>query len=251
MFLNYQIVALPALQDNYVWLIHDEINAIVVDPGCATVVNTYLKQHQLNLQLVLITHKHNDHIGGVAELVQKYAPLVIAKQSHSNMQYLQQLKPWLDKLTILNIPGHTDDHLAYLWDKQHLFCGDTLFGLGCGRVFTQDYLAMYTSLQTIAHLPPSTLCYPAHEYTLRNGQFISQFDPNSAFYQNYLEHLTSKLVMRSNSLPVLLADELIYNPFLRCVTQANFVDYLAGLTQQSFIDGLDAFIYLRQLRNQF
>ena len=249
--MKYTIVALRALKDNYVWLIHDDKSAIVVDPTEAHVVEQYLQQHNLSLKIILLTHNHPDHTGGVKILCQRYHPECIDNfnQQLADGQMLHLADMDLS-VKVLLTPGHTFEHVCYLVDDKHLFCGDTLFGMGCGRVFTNDFVAMYNSLNKIKALPESTLCYPAHEYTANNLRFITSIDDNHAYYQDYAKYLVMKLTSLQNSLPTVLADELRYNLFLRC-DEPHVWGIVSAKSGELISDEENCFVVLRQLRNAF
>lgn len=249
--MNYTIIALNALKDNYIWLIHDGQNAVAVDPTESHVVEQYLQQHNLSLKVILLTHNHPDHTGGVKALCERYAPTCIDNfvQQLADGQMLNLADLDLS-VKVLLTPGHTLEHVCYLVDDKHLFCGDTLFGMGCGRVFTNDFVAMYSSLNKIKVLPESTLCYPAHEYTANNLRFITSVDTNHLYYQDYAKYLLMKLSSTQNSLPTVLADELHYNLFLRCNDPKVWA--MVGTKCGELIsDEENCFVVLRQLRNAF
>ena len=170
-----------AFSDNYIWVIHNQTHAAVIDPGIASPVIEYLQSKKLQLSAILITHHHNDHTGGNAELLQSfdvpvYGPLneSIATVSHPLREGDQvNLEEMSLNLKVLDTPGHTRGHIAYYGSNQFnmVFCGDTLFACGCGRVFEGTTQQMYQSLQKLSQLPGDTLIFCSHEYTLGNIQF--------------------------------------------------------------------------------
>ena len=259
---DYKIVALTALSDNYMWLIHNGQQAVVIDPTLAAVVMEYLVEHNLNLAGILLTHSHADHTAGVAELCHHYGCAVRA-----NFNYLELAAPQLadspglaegeiiklgnfSAFTVLLTPGHTRDHVCYLFDQQHLFCGDTLFASGCGRVFTLDFKAMYASLAKIKALDPQLLCYPAHEYTAKNLAFSESLEVNPAAYAAYRQQVLAKLAHWQNTLPTRLSDELRYNLFLRC-EESSIWPTISRHSARPIFSGLECFTRLRELRNNF
>lgn len=248
--LNYQVIPLKSGQDNYIWLIHDEQHAIVIDPTEAKIVKAYLTKHDLNLQAILLTHGHADHIGGVKELNLSYQPEIIdnLKQQLFESQIIQI--GTFPVFQVMLTPGHTAEHAVYLFDMKHLFCGDVLFSMGCGRVFTNDFDAAYASLRNIKALDPAIRCYPAHEYTANNLRFTSVLDKTPDYYTQFAKFVVMKLSSLQNSLPTLLSDELQYNLFLRC--HDPLVWSLVAAASDEIIDSeFNCFVALRKLRNNF
>ncbi len=217
------IEPIKAFTDNYIWAIVNKSNKSlwIVDPGEAKPVIEYIKAQDLNLCGILITHHHYDHCGGVAELQKKYSiPVYGPKHSDILATHLvaDKQKIFLPECNlsfeVLAIPGHTLEHIAYYCETEHLlFCGDTLFSAGCGRVFEGTQQQMVDSLQTLASLPDDTLVYCAHEYTLKNLQFAQLVEPqneDSARQLAFVRGLEGK-----PSIPTTLALEKKMNPFLR------------------------------------
>lgn len=186
-----QIIPIPAFQDNYIWLIHDGQNAAVVDPGDALPVLNTLNTLNLHLEAILITHHHQDHIGGVDTLLAHFPHIKIYAPAleHYNFQHIAvrdcnqiSVANWLNAVSVISLPGHTLGHVAFYLeqDKAHyLFCGDTLFGAGCGRLFEGMPVQMFDSLKKLASLPGDTLVFCAHEYTLHNINFALSLEPNN------------------------------------------------------------------------
>lgn len=226
--MNYSIHTIPAFNDNYLWLVADNRSrqALVVDPGDATPVLAALDSLQLELAAILVTHHHSDHTGGVEELVAKYAVPVYGPPSTRIPQVTRPLhegdRPLVLGLEfeILAVPGHTLDHIAYvtrdIGTQPVLFCGDTLFAGGCGRLFEGTPAQMYESLSKLSALPGDTLVYCAHEYTLANLRFASLVEPDNPALQQRLAAVTRLRHDNRPSVPSQLADELATNPFLRC-----------------------------------
>ncbi len=249
--MNYQLKALRALQDNYIWVIHNEKSAIVVDPTLAEPVDEFLQQNKLQLASILLTHGHIDHIGGVAELVNKYSPQVVDNFSDQLTDTTEIQIDGFPLIRVILTPGHMYEHVCYLFDQKHLFCGDTLFALGCGRVFTNDYQLMYDSLAKLKKLNNNVLCYPAHEYTLNNLRFTLELDnENQDYYAEFINKTDSKLFEKQNSLPTLLSDELKYNLFLRD-DDARLWTVVGKKSESVITNGFEYFKQLRMIRNNF
>ncbi len=221
----FNITPTPAFADNYIWLLKSEQNpeVAVVDPGDATPVLERLQSEQLSLGAILITHHHHDHTGGIRRLkaafphVRVYGPAdePIPGITHPLTEGDEVQLPWCsDSLRVFEIPGHTAGHIAYAGDGL-LFCGDTLFAGGCGRVFDGTMAQMAASLQRIAQLPEETLLYCAHEYTQDNLGFAQLVEPEN---QAIAARQEATRMMRSQgqpSVPSLLSLQLKTNPFLR------------------------------------
>ncbi len=241
---------IPIFEDNYVFVLVNDVTktALVVDPGESTSIMRYIDEEKLSLKGILLTHHHHDHIGGAQDLQNDlgapvYAPLKNKNQIPFADHYLtegEKLEIDSFHFQIIELPGHTLGHIAY-WEKNKnwLFSGDVLFGLGCGRLFEGTYSQAYTSLQRIKNLPPETLIYCTHEYTETNLQFchrLSRMDdsPITGDDENlelYANELRNKRSLNLASVPLKLSIESKVNPFL-----------LAKDVSQ--------FTYLRELRNK-
>lgn len=248
-----QITPIPAFADNYIWLLHNHVYAIVIDPGDAAAVKTKLQQLNLKLAAICITHYHADHIGGVEALIEAYSPTVYApiygqysfdhiELSDNEHLYIEALDVHFD---IMWLPGHTPDHIAYL-NNQNLFCGDVIFAAGCGRLLDGTPEQMLKALNRIKQLQPSTRLYCAHEYTIHNINFALSLEPNN---QDLLQRKKEMLAIRAKgkpSIPSTLAIELKTNPFLRCLDSNIIANANSGLT-----DELSVFTKIRELRNHY
>lgn len=218
-----QLYPLAALNDNYIWLAHDGRHAMVVDPGEADPVISFLQQQQLELGAILITHHHADHCHGVAELRRRWPQAqvlgpasvqVLVSQMVGEGDTIVLTAPAME-LAVWAVPGHTLDHLAY-YGHGWLFCGDTLFAGGCGRLFEGSAAQLYHSLQRLAALPATTLVCCAHEYTLANLAFAAAVEPDNAAIAARIQRDSLRRQQQLATLPATLADEWSTNPFLRC-----------------------------------
>jgi len=249
--MSLEIVAIPALKDNYIWLgVNAELGqAFVVDPGEAAPVLEYLESQDLALAAILATHKHADHTGGILELLDAYPDTPVYAHEKENVTGTThfvadgdefKLFMWPIPFTVLFIPGHTFGHVAY-YAAPALFCGDTLFSAGCGRVFEGTPAQMFASLEKLAALPDDTEIYCGHEYTLNNLRFAMMAEPeNRNIMQRYLD--IEKLCEHGEpSLPSTMKIERLTNPFLRCKQRA----------QLSGKDPVVIFQQLREWKNRF
>lgn len=247
---------LNAFKDNYIWFIQENTDLIVVDPGESDVVLSYIQNNQLTLKSILLTHDHNDHIGGVAELlkysdVPVYGMCSIATKQLKNNDIINLSNKISG--TILATPGHTYTSICYLLDItgiKHLFCGDTLFAAGCGRVFTGDFQAMFNSLNQLKKLDPNFLVYPGHEYTLKNLKFAQFIEPNNIIISERIHEESIKLETLNNTLPVTISIEQKTNPFFRC-NDINFINAFSKIINQKINGEFDCFLKLREFKNNF
>jgi len=251
-----QIQPIPAFDDNYLWLIHNSQNAIIVDPGAAAPVQTYLNQHNLTLCAVLITHHHADHIGGVAELLENAPPGIPVYGPQADQNRIPTISrgckdndtvviPELDlQFHVMTVPGHTSGHIAYYCPTlASLFCGD--------RLFEGTPAQMLTSLKKIAVLPPDTRIYCAHEYTLSNLRFAVAVEPHNTVLQSRFQEVSAARAQGVATVPSVLATEMATNPFLRSASP----DIIHTLQNNHKLDGptdeVSVFTAVRLWKNTF
>lgn len=255
-----KLIALPAFTDNYIWLLHNDRYVLAVDPGDSTAVLNWLRQHPgLQLDTILVTHHHADHTGGLAELVartgaQSFGPAL--EKMPVDVQAVEQGHrfKWHElHFEVLDVPGHTLGHVAY-WAQPAgqdpvLFCGDTLFSGGCGRLFEGTPAQMLDSLDRLAALPDNTQVCCAHEYTLANLKFALAVEPQNKALQRHFEICTQQRQQAIPTLPVTIKTERAINPFLR----SREADVMAAVRQHDpqARDEVSTFAALRQWKNDF
>lgn len=260
------IQQIPAFDDNYLWLIHNSQNAIIVDPGDAVPLSAYLNQHNLKLCAILITHHHPDHIGGVNALLSQFGssipvfgPLLdqqsgrISSITHGCVDDATVQIPELGlQLQVLNVPGHTSTHIAYYAKAlSSLFCGDTLFAGGCGRLFEGTPAQMLTSLKRIAALPPATRIYCAHEYTLSNLRFAVAIEPENTALQARFVQVSAQRANGISTVPSELSVELQTNPFMRSTSPDIIHTLQSNHKLNGATDEVSVFAATRQWKNNF
>lgn len=250
----FQISLIPAFKDNYIWLLTQGNRAFVVDPGDAAPVLAKLDADELRLEGILITHHHADHQGGIAELKARYQAEVFAPAEESitgcsrPLSGGERIDVLGQMLNVMAVPGHTLGHIAY-FGPGVLFCGDTLFGAGCGRLFEGTPAQMSASLDSIASLPDETRIYCAHEYTEANLRFALAVEPENPAVHQRVAKVAALRAAGLSSVPSVLAEEKATNPFLRCAEPAVIE---AGL-QHAAVDRSKTAIFaaIRGWRNNF
>ncbi|MDQ2820488.1 MAG: hydroxyacylglutathione hydrolase [Pseudomonadota bacterium] len=275
--MSLTILALPAFQDNYLWLIHDGVHAAVVDPGDAGPVLAALAGHGLQLTAILLTHHHADHIGGVPRLLE-HADVPVFGPAGENIAVVTvplaegarvEVPGLALTLDVLDVPGHTRGHIAYVThnavthkyvthnavthnsEETWLFCGDTLFAGGCGRLFEGTPTQMASSLAKLAALPGDTLVYCAHEYTLANLRFAAQVEPDNRALQARRVSAAEKRGDNVPTVPSTIALEQATNPFLRVTSPAIVASLEAAGRARPGATPTELFAALREWKNVF
>jgi hydroxyacylglutathione hydrolase len=215
-----QIIPLPAFRDNYIWLLRHGTTATVVDPGDAAPVLRYLADEGLTLGAILITHHHSDHVGGIEALLAAHPAPVYGPAREAIPAITRPVGdgdvvsvPGAD-FQVIDVPGHTAGHVAY-YAAPTLFCGDTLFAAGCGRIFEGTPAQLFASLERLAELPGDTQVYCTHEYTLSNLAFAAAVEPGNPAIAERIAHCEAIRAAQKPTVPFLLSGELLTNPFLR------------------------------------
>ena len=220
------IEIIKCLKDNYSYLIIDEIskNACIIDPGEASPIIYFIDNKEINLKYILNTHHHYDHVGGNLELKEKYNSKIIGfKEDKDRIPGIDILlgdnQVWKEdnfEAKIYHIPGHTSGHIAFhFFKEQKIFTGDTLFSLGCGRIFEGTHEQMFNSLKKIKKLPKNTEIFCGHEYTLQNSNFCLAYDPENKKLKEKIIEIKKKLRNNLTTMPSILSDELECNIFLK------------------------------------
>jgi len=254
-----KLLPLPAFDDNYIWMLHDGQQALVVDPGDAQPVVDALQREGVQLQAILVTHHHGDHTGGVDALRESTGATVYGPASENIPAPLTPLRGGQTvaalglEFHVMDVPGHTAGHIAFycpeMDGKPLLFCGDTLFSAGCGRLFEGTPVQMLASLNSLAALPDTTRVCCTHEYTLSNLKFALEVDPDNAALRAYNAHCQSLRAQGLPTLPSSIAMEKSVNPFLRTTLPALIA--AARRFDAASVDASGAFATLRQWKNQY
>ena len=254
-----EITPVPAFEDNYIWLLRKPGAAAVavVDPGDEDPVLEVLRAQGLDLAAILLTHKHGDHTGGVEGLKQAFPDLPVYGPAHEPIRVVTHpLKegdlltlPFLDvEFTVMEVPGHTEGHIAY-YTEGVLFCGDTLFAAGCGRVFSGTHQQLHHSLQRFAQLPGDTKVYCAHEYTQANIGFARWVEPDNPDVLARAETIAQLLAYGLSTVPSLLELELKTNPFLRTWV-AGVIAAAEKYSGKKHLDGAGVFTAIRTWKDK-
>ena len=257
--MNLQVTPVQAFTDNYIWLIHsprDTQKVVAVDPGDAVPVRQALTDRGLQLSGILITHHHGDHVGGVAELLRQQSVPVFGPAGESvpgdPVRLREGQRAEFESLGlqfgVLDVPGHTAGHIAYTGHGA-LFCGDTLFSAGCGRLFEGTAEQMATSLAKFAALPDETQVYCAHEYTVSNLTFGLAVEPDNEESAKYLEECRARRARNEATVPSNIRRERNVNPFLRC--HRHTVKQAAEGRVGRALNPLEVFAVIRQWKDGF
>ena len=257
-----EVTPIPALKDNYIWLFQATGNTTppwtaIVDPGDADVVLPVLKQKNLKLDAILNTHRHWDHVDGINALISAYPQTRVYGPWNSPVKAITfrlkdgdtiDLPGELGSFHVFATPGHTLDHICY-YINNHLFCGDTLFSAGCGRLEGSPE-QMKASLNKLSQLPTNTYVYCAHEYTQSNLQFAMEVEPGNTAIQQRADEVATLRQQGKPSLPSSLAIETATNPFLRCDNQ-ELRQHVAQHAQKQLSSPLEVFTELRRWKDNF
>ena len=252
-----KIEIIPCLNDNYSYLIHDEISNTVsiVDPSEFMPCEKIISKNYQKLDFILNTHHHYDHVGGNEELKKKYNSKVLGFENDKNripqidtvLKDNQEFKIGTLNFTTIFIPGHTRGHVAFYFKKERVvFSGDTLFSLGCGRVFEGTYKQMFQSLNKLKNLPGETKVYCGHEYTFKNLEFCLKFNPNNDFLKKKKDDIKLSLKNKKPTIPSTIADEIKANIFFR----VNDPDVKKAINLENSPD-IEIFTKLRDLKDNF
>jgi len=252
-----KIEIIPCLNDNYSYLIHDEISntVAIVDPSEFIPCDTIISKNYKKLDFILNTHHHYDHVGGNEELKKKYNSKVLGFENDKNripqidtvLKDNQEFKIGTLNFTTIFIPGHTSGHVAFYFKKEKVvFSGDTLFSLGCGRVFEGTYKQMFQSLNKLKNLPGETKVYCGHEYTFKNLEFCLKFNPNNDFLKKKKDDIKLSLKNKKPTIPSTIADEIKANIFFR----VNDPDVKKAINLENSPD-IEIFTKLRDLKDNF
>lgn len=252
----FEIIRIPAFKDNYIWLLRKGMSAVVVDPGDARPVLEAVDREGLTLEAILITHHHADHQGGAAELAARYPVRVYGPGAESITALTHPLHGGElvscgglgGSFQVLGVPGHTSGHLAYLGEGC-LFCGDALFGGGCGRIFEGTPAQMFESLARLSALPDETRIYCAHEYTESNLRFAMAVEPGNRRLRDRVDEVAVLRAKGQATLPSTVALEKMTNPFLRCSVPEVVASARARGAQKD--DPVAVFAALRQWKDNF
>jgi hydroxyacylglutathione hydrolase len=251
------ISPIPAFNDNYIWALHHDRHAVLVDPGDAEPCIRFLEQHQLTLSAILITHHHGDHVGGNAALFSRFRPRIYGPRQEAIPCMTDPVTegdhidlPELDlAFSVLSTPGHTLGHIAY-YGANRLFCGDTLFACGCGRLFEGTPAMMLASLNRLAQLPDNTEIFCAHEYTLSNMSFAKSVDPRNEALAKQERVAQTKRQAGQPTLPSAIGMEKAINPFLRC-REPDLIRTVESWLGKPPQDEVEVFAELRKAKNNF
>ena len=259
------ITPIPAFTDNYIWAMVAKNKCVVVDPGDAAPVLKFLAEHKLTLHAILVTHHHADHVGGVNELTARWAIPVYGPAAENIACVTHALREGdvvalpefvVEPFRVMEVPGHTRGHIAYV-SGDILFCGDTLFAAGCGRLFEGTAAQLHHSLNRLAALPENTRVFCTHEYTLSNLRFAMTVDADNSALNERVFVEQERRARNEPTLPSSIALERATNPFLRCATAGivdsarTYANTQTTLGNASLSEEVNVFAALRQWKNEF
>ena len=253
--MNIEII--PCLNDNYSYLLYDQISntVAIIDPSEFLQCDQLINKNYKKLDFILNTHHHYDHVGGNEELKKKYNSTVLGFENDKNriphidniLKDNQEFKIGTLSFSTIFIPGHTKGHVAFYFKKEKaLFTGDTLFSLGCGRIFEGTYKQMFKSLNRLKNLPGDTQIYCGHEYTYKNLEFCLKFNPNNSFLQKKKDSVKLSLKNKKPTIPTTIDEEIKTNIFFRL----NDLDVKKALNLENSSD-IEIFTRLRDLKDNF
>lgn len=252
------IIPIPAFDDNYIWCMHDGDRALVVDPGDASAVEDALAKHGLKLEAILITHHHYDHTGGIIELAKAHSNLAVYGPNNHKIKGITHSLSEGDSVSfesprvsfkIMETPGHTMDHIVY-YNDELIFCGDTLFSAGCGRMFEGSPEIFHHSLEKIASLPGNTKVYCTHEYTQANVAFAQHVEPANRELKAYADWVFKKRAKSEITLPTDIKTQKAINPFLRCAQESTKKN-IETIMNLSASNSVEVFAALRSCKDNF
>ena len=251
------IHAVPAFKDNYVWVLEDGRHAVAIDPGEAAPVAAFLESRDLRLSAILATHHHADHVGGIPDLVRRWQGPTFGPAREVAAGIDRRLAegdtfevPGLGiELATLDIPGHTAGHIA-IFGPDAVFCGDTLFTCGCGRLFEGTAAQMHASLGKLAQLPGATRVYCGHEYTLANIRFAEAVEPGNKLLADRKARDTARRDRGEPTVPSTIEEELNTNPFLRC-EEPEVVAAAERRAGRALAGPVEVFAEIREWKNVF
>ena len=226
------VETIRCLEDNFSYILIDQNkNACVIDPSESEPIINFVEKNNIKIKYILNTHHHYDHIGGNKEIKKKYNAKIVAYKNDLHRIpdvdiSLKNNQIWTAenfKSKIIHIPGHTNGHICFFFEKEKIaFTGDTLFSLGCGRIFEGTYEEMFSSLKKLKELPKETKIYFGHEYTLKNSEFCLKYDKNNKRLQNKINEIKNKVNNNIPTVPSTIDDEIACNIFLRAKTLGEF-----------------------------
>ncbi|MBB64341.1 MAG: hydroxyacylglutathione hydrolase [Waddliaceae bacterium] len=251
--MSNQVELIPLLSDNYAYCFRWENQAVIIDPALADPVQEFLDERKLDLACIMITHHHDDHIGGVSTL-QKSSSCKVVGPIDRRIEKVDQELSGGDSIqvgpyhfTVIEVPAHTSTHIAYYCQEEKwLFSGDSLFVGGCGRLFEGDAEQMWTSLLRLRELPDDTLVFCGHEYTVGNYRFAASIEPENLAIQKRLQKMEEMRANNQATIPALLGEEKICNPFLRADDPA-----LLKALGMDGADPVEVFAKVRSMKDNF